>query len=83
MEAAARLQEAAAHKKCWSCGCFHNSLVLARACSSRSRVSLARTLKRDISAPAWSGVSKGRSGKAGLGEQQTVGISGDILHPWK
>jgi hypothetical protein len=28
MEAVARLQEAAAHKKCWSCGCFHNSLAM-------------------------------------------------------
>ncbi len=28
MEAVARLQEAAAHKKCWSCGCFHNSLAV-------------------------------------------------------
>ncbi len=28
MEAVARLQEAAAHKKCWSCGCFHNSLTV-------------------------------------------------------
>ncbi len=27
-EAVARLQEAAAHKKCWSCGCFHNSLTV-------------------------------------------------------
>lgn len=27
LEAAAWLQEATAHKKCWSCGCFHNSLA--------------------------------------------------------
>jgi tetrahydromethanopterin S-methyltransferase subunit A len=26
MEAVARLQEAAANQKCWSCGCFHNAI---------------------------------------------------------